>query len=511
MSTFDPAALARAATPEIAVVVTALVALLVDVVLLRGRDAAARMRVGGAIAVAGLVVAAAFLGQHLWASSGGFALYADPARVFVENGLSITLRLALVGTTIGVVLLSIDHAFTKHAGEYYALTLFAALGAMVLVSTDNLLMLFVGLELLSVCLYALTAMHRGLMRSAEGAMKYFLVGALSSAFLLFGLSWVVAGTGAVTLQGIAEAGARMQEHPLLPFTGLVFVLVGLGFKIAVVPFHAWAPDAYEGAPTPVTAFIATASKIAAFFVGAKLLIVGFPALKGSASWTVGMELRFTAGWALLLALVAVASMVWGNVAAVAQTNVKRMLAYSSVAHAGYILIGVIAGDRASLTAILYYVVGYALANLGAFGVIAALTKSARGDDLEDLDGMVRRAPGLSLLLMVFLLSLAGIPPLAGFYGKFALFAGAVQADLNGPGLLWLVVVALATSAVSLYYYLIVLKHVFVHPARVEGPAETTLTARATLTVIGLLVVVIGAYPEPFVRMFADALMMAGVG
>jgi NADH-quinone oxidoreductase subunit N len=324
----------------------------------------------------------------------------------------------------------------------------------------------------------------------------------------------VGTTGASDLRDLAAhlaTHATAGTSPSLTFVGLVFILVGLGFKIAVVPFHAWAPDAYEGAPTPVTAFIATGSKVAAFVVAAKILVVGFPAMAGAARFTWAELLRldlsgmqFAAGWVSMLALVATASMVWGNVAAIAQKNVKRMLAYSSIAHGGYILVGVVAADHMGMTSVLYYVVAYALANLGAFGVVAVLTRAAGGDDLDDMDGMVQRAPGLSLMLLIFVLSLAGVPPLAGFFGKFYVFIAAVNADPKGLGLTWLVVVALATSAVSLYYYLVLLKHVFVSPARTTtARVLTPPVQRVTLAVLAILVVVLGAYPQPLVEMFAE--------
>jgi NADH-quinone oxidoreductase subunit N len=282
------------------------------------------------------------------------------------------------------------------------------------------------------------------------------------------------------------------------------VIVGLGFKVAVVPFHAWAPDVYEGAPTPVVAFIATGSKVASFVVAGKIVLVGFAGLAGSARWSVTEGPQ--AGWTFMLAMLAVASMVWGNVAAIAQKNVKRLLAYSSIAHAGYILIAIIATNHMGVVSVLYYLIAYSLANLGAFGVVAVLTRAAGGDDLEDFDGMAQRAPLLSLLLLIFVLSLAGIPPLAGFFGKLFLFAAAVQADPQNLGLLWLVVIGVATSAVSLYYYLALLKRVYVLPPREgRGPVHSPALARVTLAVTALAVVAVGVFPQPFVQGIGELL------
>ncbi len=513
----NTALLALNLAPEILLTALALALLIIDVSFLRRRDVKTRSRILGALATVGLVVVLAVLAQHLW-QAPAWPIFADAQRVIVIDRLSITLRIIVVLLTLGTLLVSIDFDFTKHVGEHYGLALLATVGLNLLVTTENLLMFFVAVELLSVSLYALTALNKGVLRSAEGALKYFMVGAVSSAFLLFGLSYVVGTTGATNLRDLAAhlaTHATAGTSPSLTFIGLVFVLVGLGFKIAVVPFHAWAPDAYEGAPTPVTAFIATGSKVAAFVVAAKILVVGFPAMAGAASFTWAQLLRldldgmhFSAGWVSLLALVATASMVWGNVAAIAQKNVKRMLAYSSIAHGGYILVGVVAADRMGMSSVLYYVVAYAIANLGAFGVVAALTRAAGGDDLDDMDGMVQRAPGLSAMLLIFILSLAGVPPLTGFFGKFYVFIAAVNADPQGLGLTWLVVVALATSAVSLYYYLMLLKHVFVAVPKQTARIATPPVQMATLIVLAVLVVVLGAYPQPLVEMFTDQVMMS---
>ncbi|MBI1948663.1 MAG: NADH-quinone oxidoreductase subunit N [Deltaproteobacteria bacterium] len=487
--------------------------LLVDVGLLRAKEPASRAAWIGGLTVLGLVGVLALLGQHLAVT--GDLYFMDRDRVLVIDRLAIVLRIIIVALALGASLLSIRYPFTKHYGEYFALLLFATVGLNLLVATENLLMFFVALELLSVCLYALTGMHRGVLRSAEGAVKYFMVGALSSAFLLFGLSWIVGSTGATDLPALRDALAGGGNA--LRLTGLVFVVVGLGFKLAAVPFHTWTPDAYQGAPTPVTAFIATASKVASFVVGAKILLVGFAGMAGSAHWpwrelssgTFGAA-RIEPGWVLLLAVLAAASMIWGNLAALTQKNVKRMLAYSSIAHTGYLLLGVMAANQAGLTAVLAYLVAYAVTTLGAFGVVAALTRQLGGDDLEDLDGLARRAPGMALLLLVFVLSLAGIPPLAGFIAKFNLFAVAVRADAQELGLLWLVFVGLAGSAVSLYYYVLILKHALVHAPRRSDPVRVDTLWMVPLVVLAVLVVVIGAWPQPLLELFGALVEGAGL-
>jgi NADH-quinone oxidoreductase subunit N len=280
--------------------------------------------------------------------------------------------------------------------------------------------------------------------------------------------------------------------------GLLLMLVGFGFKVAVVPFHLWAPDAYEGAPTPVTALIATGSKVASFFVLTKLVMVGFAGMPGSALWG-----NMASGWTLVLAIAAAASMILGNVAAIVQTNVKRLLAYSSVAHAGYIMVGLIAATKMGAVSVLFYVIVYALTNLGAFGVVAVLSHRTGGESLVDFNGMARRAPLMSLLMLVFMLSLAGIPPLGGFFGKFYLFAAAIQRDAQTFGLLWLVALGIAMSAVSLYYYLVVLKHMYVETSDAPGKVEVPPMFSVVLAILAGTVLAMGLAPERILALLND--------
>jgi NADH-quinone oxidoreductase subunit N len=360
-----------------------------------------------------------------------------------------------------------------------------------------LITIFVALELTSISLYILTAFHKGELRSQEAAVKYFMFGAISSAFLLFGLSYVFGATGATSLPGIREfvKGTAGQGIGALLSVGLLFVLVGFGFKVAIAPFHLWAPDAYEGAPTPVTAFIATGSKVASFFVLLKILFVGFAGMEGSAFWG-----HFSSGWTMLLAITGAFSMVLGNCAAIVQHNVKRLLAYSAIAHAGYIFIGLTAATKMGATSVLFYIIVYSLTNLGAFGVVAALASRAGGDEMKNFDGMARRAPFLSLLMLIFILSLAGIPPLGGFFGKFYLFASAVQRDSQNFGLLWLVVLGILMSAVSLYYYLILLKHFYVAKGTDDSRISTPAYLNLCLALVALAVVALGVFPERIVTL-----------
>jgi NADH-quinone oxidoreductase subunit N len=483
-------------TGEIILVLVAFAALVLDLVLARREvTVTARMRMIGRVAGFGLIAAMAALvlgwDQEPVALLGG---------TLVTDRLTTVFKFVIAGLSFLTVLISIRYDVGRHVGEYYAMLLFGTIGMMLLVSAEELIMIFVALELTSISLYVLTAFHKASLRSQEAAMKYFMFGGISSAFLLFGLSYVYGLTGVTALDDlnkvICQPGA-IRMSPLLA-AGLLFIIVGFGFKVAVVPFHLWAPDAYEGAPTPVTALIATGSKVASFFVLLKLMMISFGGVAGSAFWG-----HFSSGWTMLLAIVATASMVLGNFAAIAQRNVKRLLAYSSIAHAGYILVGLVAATKMGATSVLFYLIVYALANLGAFGVIAALVPqsgNAGGEDMADFNGMARRAPFLSLLMLVFLLSLAGIPPLGGFFGKFYLFAAAVQRDPQQFGLLWLVIIGILTSAMSLYYYLIVLKHFYVEKPANASRIETPVYLNVTLALVAAGVIALGLFPQPLLAL-----------
>ncbi len=481
--------LLRALSPEAMLVVTAFTALTLDLAGLRRAERAVRVRTIGTVALVGLLVSVIPLWQQIGTSRLSFL-----GRTLVVDDLTAVFNLVLVLLTAMTVVISMDFDIGRHVGEYFATLLFGTVGMMLLVSTEELITVFVALELTSICLYILTAFHKGELRSQEAAVKYFMFGAVSSAFLLFGLSYIYGLTGTTDLREIAGI-LKTGEPSRLLAVALLFMIVGFGFKVAVVPFHLWAPDAYEGAPTPVTAFIATGSKVASFFVFLKVVMIGFAGLSGSAFWG-----RQASGWTMLLAGCAAASMILGNVVAIVQRNVKRLLAYSSIAHAGYIFVGLVAATAMGATSVLFYVIVYGLTNLGAFGVVAALSSRAGGDDMEDFNGMARRAPFLSLLLLVFVLSLAGIPPLGGFFGKFYLFAAAVQSEPQHFGLLWLVVLGIFMSAVSLYYYLILLKHVYIVKPKEIGRIVTPTYLNVCLAAAALGVIYLGVYPKPLLEL-----------
>ncbi|HUJ71571.1 MAG TPA: NADH-quinone oxidoreductase subunit N [Verrucomicrobiae bacterium] len=489
----------KALGAEAVLALTAVAVLTADLVSLRRAEMLIRRQKAGMVALVGLLLSIIPLCQQ----------FNQPRTVLLGGTLAVDdlilfFKLVIIVLAALTVLISMDYDLGRHVGEYYAVLLFGAIGMMLLISAEELLTIFVALELTSISLYILTAFHKGELRSQEAAVKYFMFGAISSAFLLFGLSYVYGVTGTTSLTGIREAVNGTQGMAMSPLlaTGLLFAIIGFGFKVAVVPFHLWAPDAYEGAPTPVTAYIATGSKVASFFILLKVLFVGFAGMQGSAFWG-----QISSGWVMLLAITGALSMVLGNCAAIVQHNVKRLLAYSSIAHAGYIFIGFVAATRMGATAVLFYLIVYALTNLGAFGVVAALSSRAGGDEMQDFNGMAKRAPFLSLLMLIFVLSLAGIPPLGGFLGKFYLFASAVQADTQHFGLLWLVILGILMSAVSLYYYLILLKHIYIMDGSDQSRIITPTYLNVTLGLVALAVILLGVCPKPILELL-NGLMAA---
>jgi NADH-quinone oxidoreductase subunit N len=399
--------------------------------------------------------------------------------------------------------------------------LMAAAGGLIISAAQDLLVIFVGLELLSLGLYILTAFAKKSGRSAESAIKYYLFGGMSAAFLLFGFSYLYGISGSTYLPTViyrANDAAFSGGAPLL-LIALVMIAAGLGFKIAAVPFHFWAPDTYEGAPAPAAAFIASVSKVASF---ALLISISRTALAylqilmqnthttGRVYLTAGVTgppIRsvFTVyyGWYLILIVLAVASMVLGNLAALAQSSVRRLLAYSAIAHAGYILLGLAFFDWGSRSAqaVLYYIVTYGLTTIGAFGVVGAVERATGSDNFDSFLGLQKRNPILAAVLLVLFLSLAGIPPLVGFWAKFNLFAavlgmygGNLSAGAGPAAPLILVALAIAMSAVSLYYYLQVLKRAYVMPAADESPIRVHSVTLAVLIAIAAAVIALGCFP-----------------
>ncbi|HEY4049875.1 MAG TPA: NADH-quinone oxidoreductase subunit N [Acidobacteriaceae bacterium] len=486
--------LLRLTAPEIIVALAGLFVLVLDLTFLRQATLAIRFRSAVIAACTGCVLA--LVGLEKVSPQGAL-----PSGMLVANPLTQLIQIALLLLAILVLLFGASADFTQNVGEYCSLVLFATTAMMLLVSTQNLLVIFITIEFLSLSLYVLTGFDKNSARSAEAALKYFLFGGMSAGILLFGMSLLYGISGSIALKPIAAAVNTSPGDPMLTLA-IVMMLAGFGFKVAAAPFHMWAPEVYQGAPTSSAALVASSSKVASFFALFLLFYLALMGAAGNAGWG-----NYSSGWTLLIAAVAAVSMLWGNLAAIAQTSVRRLLAYSAIGHAGYMLVALVAHSPQSLAALVYYVLTYALATLGAFGVLSAL-ETERVDSIADFSGLGKRAPGLSFCLLVFLLSLAGIPPLAGFFGKFYVFVSA----LNLPqhfALLWLVLLALVMSAVSLYYYLKVLKQVYVSEPKAETSAiAVPLTTSVAVWATAALVVVLGCFPDMLLNRIAAALMIA---
>ena len=394
--------------------------------------------------------------------------------MLVVDSTSLIFQAIFLSVGILTILLSMQYTLDEglEQGEYYALLLFALLGAMLMADGGDLLVIFLGLEIMSLAQYILAGMRHNVLKSSESSLKYFLLGAFATGFLLYGIALVYGATGTTNLFAIATAVREggLADHPLLTI-GMGLLVVGFGFKIASVPFHMWTPDVYEGAPTPVTGFMSTAVKAAGF---AALVRVFLGALG---------DLQST--WAPILWGMAVLTMTVGNLAAIAQVNIKRMLAYSSIAHAGYLLIALVAAGPSGLTGLLFYLLAYAFMNLGAFAVVIAFEqREDRHLLLEDYTGLGFRYPLLGLAMALFMFSLAGLPPTAGFMAKFYVFGAAVE-----QGYLALVVIGVLNSLLSLYYYLRPIVLMYMQESKVDSPAldmNPFLVAGLVLTILGTL-------------------------
>ena len=469
------------AWPEIIVTVTALLVIAVDIAFLRKSSIRARFAVSSTIAALGCLAA---IGKLSYAPVYG----ALDGGIFLSNPLTHLVQAALLVLTIVVLILSVDSDFTGHVSEFVLLILLATVGMMFLVATQDLLVIFISLELLSLSVYILAGFDKRSPRSAEAALKYFLFGGMSAAFMLFGFSLLYGFANSTSLTAIAAA---IQTQPISPLIILAIVttVIGFGFKIAAAPFHFWAPDVYQGAPIPSAAFIASGSKVASFFVFFQVLAIGFAGAEGIASRS-----QFQSGWVPVLVLVAAVSMLLGNLVAITQTSLRRLIAYSAVAHAGYMLLAFITHTDRSLAALLYYVATYSLATLGILGVIAITEKHIGNDKISGLAGLSRRAPFLSFCLFIFLLSLAGIPPLSGFFAKFLLFTAVLAGNTHSHILLWMIVLAIGMSAVSLYYYLRVLKAVYVADPVDAAPIPSPFLTKLIVGLLAAGVVLLGCAP-----------------
>lgn len=372
--------------------------------------------------------------------------------------------------------------------EFFILGLFAAIGMMVLISAHSLITVYLGLELLSLSLYAMVAMDRDSIPASEAAMKYFVLGALASGMLLYGMSMIYGVAGTLDLSLISEQTTAAENDLLFTF-GLVFVLIGIAFKLGVAPFHMWVPDVYQGAPTPVTLFIGSAPKLAAFAMAIRLLADGLGGL--------------AAHWQPMLILLAVTTMALGNIVAIAQTNLKRMLAYSTIAHMGFLLLGILAANALGYAASMFYVIVYALMSMGAFGAIILLASATNeSDQLQDFAGLARRSPWIAFLMMVLMFSLAGVPPFAGFWAKWF-----VLKEIIAAGYAWLAAVAVFFSLIGAYYYLRVVKLMyFDEPDEAAEALDTTEDVRLVFSVNGISILLLGVLPGTLMSVCLSAML-----
>ena len=416
--------------------------------------------------------------------------------VLMIDTLTVATRVGVISLAGLALCLLPPPSRLRHPAEFVAIVLFATTGFTLMAAANQLLIVFLAVELASLSLYVLAGFDKTRPESAEAALKYFLFGGMSAAFLLFGFSLLYGLTGSLDLSEIAVQLARQGPSSLL-LVALVMVLVAFGFKAAAAPFHLWAPDVYQGAPAPAAALIASASKLAGLVVFTRLLWPGL----GYAVGTVA-HMPITVGWGPVVALIAGASLLLGNIGALAQSNVRRLLAYSAIAHAGALLLGVIAAGRVGPAALFYYAATYGVATVGAFGVLSVLEASGPAQKLTDLAGLHRRSPMLAGCLAVFVLSLAGIPPLAGFFAKFAVFAAVLRlGGLAGPAG-WLAIAAIALSAVALYYYLLILKQALVAaPAKEAATVKVPFPAALALLIAAALLVILGLFPSLILGLF----------
>jgi len=466
--------------PEICLLCTAFVVVLADLFL-------QQKRILAAVGIVGLVVSMG-LSLSLW-GNGGETLFDGMLAV---DEFALFFKLFFSVAAILVILASTDYVlrFPRFQGEYYALVLLSTLGMMLMAATRELISIYIALELTSISLYVLVGFLKD-PKSTEAGLKYLLLGAVASAVLLYGMALVFGFSGQTHLEAIAtsieaQLVGRAWDNPGL-LLGLILLVAGLGFKIAAVPFQMWAPDVYEGAPTPITAYLSVASKAAGFAVILNVFLIAF-----------GTDLCFD--WAMIFAVLSAISMTLGNVVAISQTNIKRMLAYSSIAHAGYLMIGLAAVTKATSvadfgpTGLIFFLLSYAVTNLGAFIAIIAISDKIDSDLIDDYSGMGRRAPLLALALTVCLVSLTGLPPTAGFLAKLYIFNAAVH-----HGLTWLMIVAVINTVISAYYYFRVAKTMWLGAPISEQGIPSSRPLRAGLSIACLGILVIFFMPGPFLN------------
>jgi len=397
---------------------------------------------------------------------------------FVVDPLADVLKIFICLVVALVFVYSRDYLKDRNVfkGEFYVLGLFGVLGMMVMVSSNHMLTLYMGLELLSLSLYAMVAFNRESGRSAEAAMKYFVLGAIASGMLLYGISIIYGITGSLNIPEIASSLAKQSEMNIGLVFGLVFLVVGLAFKLGAVPFHMWIPDVYHGAPTTVTSYIASAPKIAGFAIIIRVLVEGLGSLQSD--------------WQGMLIILAVLSLGVGNVIAIAQTNLKRMLAYSTISHVGFILLGLLAGTKAGYSSAMFYILVYSLMTLGGFGVILLLARAGfEAEELEDFKGLNQRSSWFAFMMLIFMFSMAGVPPTVGFWAKLSVLSAVIDVDM-----LWLALIGVFFSIIGVFYYLRVIKLMYFDEPTSDEPLDNTLEMQIALSFNGVIILLLGVYP-----------------
>ncbi len=408
---------------------------------------------------------------------------------YVNDKMAVVLKLFVFLTTAGVLVYTRQYLAERglFKGEFYVLVMFAVLGMMVMISAHSMLTIYLGLELLSLALYALVAIQRDSKEAVEAAMKYFVLGALASGLLLYGMSMIYGATGSLDLTEISQHIAQVQEKDLVLLLGIVFIIVGLAFKLGAVPFHMWVPDVYHGAPTAMTLFIGTAPKLAGFAMVMRLLVEGIG------------DMHFY--WQDFLIALAVMSMIVGNVVAIAQTNIKRMLAYSTIAHMGFLFMGILSGSDEGYSAAMFYTIVYAIMGLAGFGMIILLSRSGfEADKLSDFKGLNERSPWYAFIMLIIMFSMAGVPPALGFYAKLAVLEAVVNA-----GFVWLAVLAVIFSIVGAFYYLRIIKLMYFDKAEDTNPIQATPDMRAVLSFNGVMILLLGLFPGGLMALCANAI------
>jgi NADH-quinone oxidoreductase subunit N len=408
---------------------------------------------------------------------------------FVSDPMAALLKTSIFLITFGAFLYSRSYLVARDIfkGEYYVLGLFAVLGMQVLVSAHSLLTIYLGLELLSLSLYALVAFNRDSAEASESAMKYFVLGALASGMLLYGISMLYGATGSLDIGEVSAALAAPGEPGIILVFALCFIVVGLAFKFGAVPFHMWVPDVYHGAPTPVTLFIGSAPKIAAFAMAMRLL-----------EETLG---GLVADWQQMLTILAVLSMAVGNIIAIAQSNIKRMLAYSTISHVGFLILGLLAGTAEGYSAAMFYAITYALMAIGGFGMVILLSRSGfEADRLDDFKGLNDRSPWFAFMMLILMFSMAGVPPTVGFYAKLTVLQAVIHVDM-----VWLALVAVFFSIIGAFYYLRIVKLMYFDASETEEPLALSADMQIAISLNGLAVLALGLFPGGLLTVCATVL------